>query len=1068
MQIVSREPRRRGVYWYNDCAMHSLVESRAHPLREANVPSVRIAGSKALTIAATLAMGFAFSLPSTAAAQYFGRNKVQYQTFHFKRLKTPHFDIYYYPAESLAAVDAARMAERWYARHSKTLTDEFDRRSIILYANHADFEQTNVIGGFIDQSTGGVTEGLRSRVVLPFTGVYADDDHVIGHELTHVFQYDIAGKMKGGGMIALDRLPLWLIEGMAEYLSLGRNDPNTAMWLRDAALRNDIPTIKKLSTDPRYFPYRYGEALWAYIGGRWGDDVVQQLYRASLQSGFELGIRRTLGMSSDTLSAQWLQAIRDAYLPLMQGRQVPDSLGKRLLRPGSKYGDMDVSPALSPDGKYLAFLTTRGLLNIDLYVADAQTGRIVKKLTGPNSDQHFDAISFINSSGSWSPNGKDFAFIVYADGKNEIDVFNVDRKDIIRRIKPKQGVSAITDVSWGPNDQMVFSGMVGGISDLFLYDLKTGNQERLTHDRYAQIQPAWSPDGKTVAFVTDSGPLTNLDTLKYGPMHLALMDMDTRKISLVPVFPNAKSINPQYSPDGKSIYFVSDRGGYDDIYRINLQTNEVYEVTKSATGVSGIEALSPALSVAKDEGRLAFSLFERGGYSLHTMQPDEAGGTLLGPNVDTTSIAGNMPPLKPVEVGEITQRVHDPVTGLPPAEQYASLPYNPKISLEYLGSPGVGVGVGPYGTIAGGGVTAYFADQLSNNVIGVELGGAGDIQDFGGSVFYANLAHRWNWQVGLSHTVYPLIGADAFDTTLTDNSGNQVPTTVFEQRLIRQYYDQVNAATQYPLDLTKRFEFGISATHLSYGTQLFRLFIDPTTGIPFGETQQNVSSGLPTWNYVSLTAAFVGDYSYYGFTSPIAGGRYRFEVDPSFGSLRMENVLADYRRYFFMRPITFAFRAIHIGRYGPDADNPELFPLYVGDPQLVRGYDVNSINANECVASATSSCPVFDRLIGSKMAVANVELRIPVLGTDQFGLINFPYLATELSPFVDAGVAWTSADQPNIEFSTTSQGRVPIFSAGVSMRVNVLSYLVAEVWYAHPFQRPNAKNQWGFQLTPGW
>src|SRR6185437_7335590 len=130
-------------------AMHAGHRQTTPSSGEADVPSVRIAGSKALTIAATLAMGFAFSLPSTAAAQYFGRNKVQYQTFHFKRLKTPHFDIYYYPAESLAAVDAARMAERWYARHSKTLTDEFDRRSIILYANHADFEQTNVIGGFI-------------------------------------------------------------------------------------------------------------------------------------------------------------------------------------------------------------------------------------------------------------------------------------------------------------------------------------------------------------------------------------------------------------------------------------------------------------------------------------------------------------------------------------------------------------------------------------------------------------------------------------------------------------------------------------------------------------------------------------------------------------------------------------------------------------------------------------------------------------------------------------------------------------------------------------------------------
>lgn len=1036
--------------------------------RSANVPSVRIAAGKALAIATMIAIGFAASMPSTAAAQYFGRNKVQYETFHFRRLKTPHFDIYYYPAESLAAVDAARMAERWYDRHSKTLADAFERRSIILYADHADFEQTNVIGGFIDQSTGGVTEGLRSRVVLPFTGVYADDDHVIGHELTHVFQYDIASKMKGGGMIALDRLPLWLIEGMAEYMSLGRYDPNTAMWLRDAALRNDLPTIKKLSTDPRYFPYRYGEALWAYIGGRWGDDVVQQVYRASLQSGFELGIRRTLGMSTDTLSAQWLAAIREAYNPLMQGRQAPDSLGTRLLRPGSKYGDMDVSPAVSPDGKYVAFLTSRGLLNIDLYVADAETGHIVKQLTGPNSDQHFDAISFINSSGSWSPDGKEFAFIVFADGKNEVDVFNVDRKSIVRRIKPKEGVNAITDVSWGPNDKMVFAGMSGGISDLYLYDLKSGNQEQLTHDRYAQIQPTWSPDGKTVAFVTDSGPLTNLDTLKYGPMHLALMDMDTRKISLVPVFADAKSINPQYSPDGKSIYFVSDRGGFDDIYRVNLESNEVYEVTRSATGVSGIEALSPTMSVAKNEGRIVFSLFERGGYSLHRLNADQTMGTLLGPNVDTTSIAGAMPPLHPVEVGEITERVHDPVTGLPSAEQYATLPYNPKMSLEYLGSPSVGVGVGPYGTIAGGGVTAYFSDQLSNNIIGVQLGGAGDIQDFGGQVFYANLAHRWNWQVGLSHTVYPLVGAGVRDTTLTDGNGNSIPTTVFEQRLIRQFYDQVSAGTQYPFDLTKRLELGVSATHLSYGTQLFQVFIDPNTGVPFGETQRDVSSGLPTWNYVSLTAAFVGDYSYYGFTSPIAGGRYRFEVDPSFGSLSMENVLVDYRRYFFMRPVTLAFRAIHIGRYGADADNRELFPLYVGDPQLVRGYDVNSINSNECIASPTSSCPVFDRLIGSKMAVGNVELRIPFTGTDQLGLINFPYLATEISPFFDAGVAWTSANQPNVEFSTTSQGRVPVFSTGVSMRMNVLGYLVAEVWYAHPFQRPNAKNQWGFQLTPGW
>jgi hypothetical protein len=132
---------------------------------------------------------------------------------------------------------------------------------------------------------------------------------------------------------------------------------------------------------------------------------------------------------------------------------------------------------------------------------------------------------------------------------------------------------------------------------------------------------------------------------------------------------------------------------------------------------------------------------------------------------------------------------------------------------------------------------------------------------------------------------------------------------------------------------------------------------------------------------------------------------------------------------------------------------------------------VNSFNpATECpsTVNTTGACPAFDRLIGSRIAVANFELRIPLFGTDQLGLINFPYLPTEISPFIDAGVAWTAEQAPTIEFSRTSQGRIPVFSAGVSARFNILGYLVAEVFWAKPFQRPNAGGQWGFQILPGW
>src|SRR5215207_3484383 len=237
-----------------------------------------------------------------AHAQYFGRNKMQYEKFDFRILRTPHFDLHYYPSEEGAARDAARQAERWYARHAATLGHTFDRRPLIVYADIPDFLQTNVadVG---NEGTGGVTLGNRERVVYRFTGVPADDDHVLGHELVHVFQYDIALRDPGArGMRSLGSLPLWLVEGMAEYLSIGRSDPNTAMWLRDAALRNKLPTIKQLTTDPRFFPYRYGQALWAYVGATYGDPAVAAVLRRSLREGYERGFRGVLGISTDSLS----------------------------------------------------------------------------------------------------------------------------------------------------------------------------------------------------------------------------------------------------------------------------------------------------------------------------------------------------------------------------------------------------------------------------------------------------------------------------------------------------------------------------------------------------------------------------------------------------------------------------------------------------------------------------------------------------------------------------------------------------------------------------------------------
>jgi hypothetical protein len=230
---------------------------------------------------------------AAADAQYFGRNKVQYRTFDFHVIRTANFDVYYYPETRDAAVDAARMVERAYARLSRMLGHEFrDRKPLIVYASHTDFQQTNALPFMLDEGTGGVTESYKSRMILPFTGSYAEFDHVLTHELVHAFQYDVI--FRGGAMSdavpMAHRLPLWFMEGMAEYLSIGRIDPHTASWLRDAVLQGYLRSIGEMSRRDDYLSYRFGQSLWAFVAGRWGDEVVGILLQRAPRVGRRAGV----------------------------------------------------------------------------------------------------------------------------------------------------------------------------------------------------------------------------------------------------------------------------------------------------------------------------------------------------------------------------------------------------------------------------------------------------------------------------------------------------------------------------------------------------------------------------------------------------------------------------------------------------------------------------------------------------------------------------------------------------------------------------------------------------------
>lgn len=1008
-------------------------------------------------------------VPYLAQSQYFGRNKVQYEDFNFQVLQTEHFDIYHYPQEAKATKDLGKLSERWYQRHSEVLNHTFKKRNpLIIYANHADFQQTDVISR-IGVGTGGVTEGLRNRVVMPFAEANSSTNHVLGHELVHAFQYDIASRSEIGGIWAMSQVPLWFVEGMAEYLSIGPEDTHTAMWLRGAVLNDDVPGIKDLSNSSEYFPYRYGHSVWAYIASRWGDDRVGDLFVESTKRGLKKGFRNTLGISVDSVSTLWENAIKDKYSDDIKKRNAPSEVGELKLGKKKNTGEINIAPSLSPNGKYVAFISEKNLFSIELFLADAKTGKVIRKLTSTTTDPHLSALRFIESSGSWSPDGKKFAGVVFARGDNQIAIIDVKNGGITDRIKFEK-VDAITNPAWSPDgNKLAFSGSDGGYTDLYIYNFDTDSLRNLTKDAYSDLQPAWSPDGNSIAFATDRGTGTDLQNLTFGHMKIAVMDLSTGELEMIPDFYNAKHINPQYSPDGNSLYYISDYEGFSDIYRFDFQTGKRYRVTSVSTGISGISALSPVMTVAQNTGEMMATVFDKSNYSIYQIPEDEKMGEQM---ISVSRIAGSN--TLPRYQGSGNQRVlsylNNPMTDLPADTAFDISDYTPRLTLENI-SGGGGIGVSTrFGAGAAGGISFSFSDMLRQHQLFSSVRLQGSFKDISGQVGYLNRDNRFIWGGSASHFTFRTSrsGISQNDTTTVDGEQVVAPASVIQlnQRVFR---ERLSALGIYPVSRTQRFEFSAGYSHIWYNFETEQTFLTGT-GQPFKRETFDASQAEPSpLNLASTSAAYVEDNSISAFTGPIRGHRLRFEVEPTTGSLTYMQALADYRKYFYLKPFTLGFRALHSGRYFEDAESNRLSPEFLGYESLVRGYNTNSFSAMECSASPGEGCAVFNRLIGSKIGVTNIELRLPVLGAEQLALFRSRTIPTTLSAFFDGGVAWTRDNPPEIRWTTgNTADNIPVFSSGLSARVNVLGYLIAEVYYAVPFQRPEKGGYVGFTISPGW
>lgn len=1037
----------------------------------------------------TYALFFVITLLSinSVHAQYFGQNRVRYKNDKFKVLQTPHFELYYYLKNEKIVKKFAQDAETWYKMHQEVFRDTFFKKNpIILYNNHPDFQQTTALQGGVSVGTGGVTEAFKNRIIMPVMELGNQTRHVLGHELVHAFQYHLLLEKDSIPLENVGQTPLWMVEGMAEYLSVGKKDAFTSMWMRDALLNRDIPSLKDLTNSNKYFPYRYGQAFWTFVGSLYGDTTIVPLFKATAKFGYENGIKYTFGYDDRTLSGLWKNAIEQHYRPMLKADSSQIKISGTKIIDFKNAGSMNVAPAVSPDGKYLAFLSEKDLFGIDLFLADAKTGKIISKLSSQISNSHIDDFNFLESAGTWSPDSKHFAFSIFSKGRNQLMIIDVaNGKTILRRGMDK--VEQFGNLSWSPNGKdIAFSGMVEGQSDIFTYNLDTKKITQITDDEYSDYAPTFSPDGKKIAFSSDRVAAKAGNYNAVLPINLTVYDIADKSLTDIPVFAGANNLNAQFSGDSKRLFFLSNRDGFRNLYEYHLTENTVKQLTDYFTGISGITEFSPAISVSLNDD-IVYSYYRYQRYTLYNAAYNNFKPKVVDAN-DVDLSAAVLPPKESTGVNIVNSNLYNfERFERTPLDSMKNIPYRAKFKLDYLAnSGGVGINTSRFGTGMQGGVMGLFSDIIGHNQIVANLAINGEIYDFGGMVGYVNQASRINWGAGLSHIPY-MTGFMSYKmynpvTNPTNDPYQRIDT--ISTNLLRTFEDKIEMFGAYPFNKVHRFEVGGAYAKYSYRLDRYNNYYQDVNGYPAyylgsdrekvkpSEAQNTLGMPLKSFNIMQTNAYFVGDNSLFGLTAPLDGFRYRLGAEKYFGDYNFVAVTADVRKYFRAKPVTFAVRAYNYMRLGREGEN--LYPLYAGYNYLIRGYEPNSFYNNQNVSTGNFD---INQLSGSKLAVFNFEVRLPFTGPKKLAQIPSRMFFTDLNLFFDAAVAWTEDSkvvfkgQPNGVLLPDGQPaeRVPALSAGVSVRVNLFGALILEPYYAFPFQRKDVKGGvFGLTFAPGW
>lgn len=915
----------------------------------------------------------------------FGKNKIQYRDFDWKIYHSPHFDIHYYEAEAAQLEKMASLAESAYDR----LTREFDHQisepiPLIYYQTHSAFEQNNIILNFIPEGVGAFASPVRNRMVLPIDLEDGELFALVMHELTHIFQYDILYRGKLTRSIA-GNAPQWFMEGMASYMA---KDESTSdkMFLRDAVVNDSIPSILQRGVSG-FLAYRFGHATFDYIEERWGKEGFRDLlyeFRNTFGGRAERAVERAFKIEAEDFDLDFRRWLRKKYLPQLVETGEPSDFG-RPFRDEKGEIQSAISPAASPSGDLVAaFAVTRGDLDIVLF--DTRTRRPIANLTKGFTDdyqymvaQYVTAASRMGRDLAFSADGNYLAAFAKRESGRSLLIFDVLDRKLHRRID--MDVEQQHGPAWSPDGRTIaFTGNRRGNFDVFTLDIESGEVRNVTDDATYEGSPVYSPDGKWLVFSVVSGE---------DDAHLYRMDPTdpTKRFRLTEGAWRDK--DAVFSSDGSTLVFTSDRKGTDNIYSLELETGKLSQLTNAVTG-----CFMPALLRRQDaRDQLVYTGFWKGKFDLYLGDLDKT--------VEETTV---------------------PVASPDPTPPSAVEPFEPDIRVtldeankdEYGGFKlfvediGASVGVTDDQTLLG---YTYISmtDYLGDRRLILNLAAVESFSNF--NFVYVDLSRRWNWSV------------EVFD--FRDFYVQQNFVGIGRPLERRQEIQQTGAIAsyRYPFDLHHRAELGVG--YIYQKASLPFLITDPQTGLPaIGIVDQSIDFPL-------AQAAFIGDSTLGSASGPFSGRRYRlrgqyaYDTDQS-GDL-YTRVDLDFRQYFEVtQRSNLAFR--FFGGYAT-GNNPT--PYYFGGLDDVRGVE-------------------FRSLLGDRAFYANLEYRFPLIDLLATPVLRFGGIRGRI--FLDIGGAWFDEFGEKFDFWNSDEKRLQdaVSSYGWGLTFNfgglLLNWDFARLW----------------------